>query len=191
MMQKLLILLICLIPFFSHAQTDVLVLQRRGMHERAYTVGDPMIFKTVYGQWFSGTIEDLRHDTIYIAGQGFHYNEIAVIQRMATKINFATLGVTMMIAGGGFAAISAINGGLRQDHPNQWFTTGGYVIAGALLVGGFLLAELSSKYYKLGGRFKLTYLQITPDKPATPGKPTSLGMHTTPDKPATPPPDKQ
>jgi hypothetical protein len=42
------------------------------------------------------------------------------------------------------------------------------VIGGALLVGGFLLAELSSKYYKLGGKFKLTYLQITPDKPATP-----------------------
>ena len=186
MMQKLLILFICLIPFVGKAQNDVLVLQRRGMHERAYTVGDPMIFKTVYGQWFSGTIEDLRHDTVYIAGQGFHYNEIAVIQRTASKINFATLGVTMMIAGGGFAAISAINGGLRQDHPNQWFTTGGYVIAGALLVGGFLLAELSSKYYKLGGRFKLTYLQITPDKPAAPGRTATPANPTSPGNPATP-----
>jgi hypothetical protein len=190
MMQKLLILLICLIPFFSQAQNDVLVLQRRGMHERAYTVGDPLVFKTVYGQWFNGTIEDLRHDTVYIAGQAFNYNEIAVIQRMGTKINFATLGATMMIAGGGFVAISAINGALRQDHPNQWFTTGGYIIGGVLVVGGFLLAELSSKYYRLGGKFKLTYLQITPDKPNTPGKPTTLGNSTTPGKPATPTPDK-
>jgi hypothetical protein len=38
------------------------------------------------------------------------------------------------------------------------------VIGGALLVGGFLLAEFTSKYYKLGGRFKLVYLQITKDK---------------------------
>src|ERR1700733_12713036 len=133
MMQKLLILFFCLIPFFSSAQHDVLVLQRRGMHEHAYTIGDPFVFKTIYGQWFSGTIEDLRHDTVYIAGQAFNYNEIAVIQRMATKINFATLGATMMIAGAGFAAISVINGGLRQDHPNQWFTTGGYIIGGVLV----------------------------------------------------------
>jgi hypothetical protein len=134
------------------------------MHERAYTVGDPMTFKTVYGQWFSGTVDDLRHDTVFIAGQAFHYNEIAVIQRTKGNINFATLGDLMMVAGAGFTAISAINGGLRQDHPNQWFTTGGYVIGGALLVGGFLLAEFTSKYYKLGGRFKLVYLQITKDK---------------------------
>jgi hypothetical protein len=67
----------------------------------------------------------------------------------------------MMIVGGGLAVISVINGGLRQDHPNQWFTTSGYIISGVLLVGGFLATEISPKYYKLGGRFKLTYLQIT------------------------------
>src|ERR1700684_244439 len=106
MLHKLFILFLSLIPFCSLAQNDVLVLQRRGMHERAYTVGDPLTFKTVYGQWFSGTIDDLRHDTVYIAGQAFHYNEIAVIQRMATTINYATLGTYMMIAGAGFGAIS-------------------------------------------------------------------------------------
>lgn len=164
MMQKLLILFICLIPFCTRAQNDVLVLQRRGMHEKAYTVGDPLIFKTVYGQWFNGTIEDLRHDTIYIAGQAFHYNEIAVVQRMHTQLNYASVGTAMMIVGAGFLAIGAINGALRQDHPNQWYTTSGYIIGGVLLAGGFLLAEFTSKYYKLGRKFRLTYLQITPDK---------------------------
>jgi hypothetical protein len=164
MLHKLFILFLYLIPFCSLAQNDVLVLQRRGMHERAYTVGDPMTFKSVYGQWFSGTIDDLRHDTVFIAGQAFHYNEIAVIQRTASKINFAILGDYMMIAGAGFAIISAVNGNRNGVSANQWFTTGGYVIGGALLVGGFLLAEFTSKYYKLGGRFKLVYLQITKDK---------------------------
>ena len=51
------------------------------MHEQAYTIGDPMSFETIYGQWFSGTIQDLHHDTVYIAGQAFNYNEIAVIRR--------------------------------------------------------------------------------------------------------------
>jgi hypothetical protein len=149
-----------LIPFFSQAQHDVLVLERRGMHEQAYTIGDPMSFETIYGQWFTGSIEDLHHDTVFIAGQAFNYHEIAVIRR-SNKVGFNKAGMWMMIAGGGFAGISAFNGALRQDHPNEWFTTSGYIISGALLVGGILVATISPKYYKLGGRFKLTYLQIT------------------------------
>jgi|HubBroStandDraft_1064217.scaffolds.fasta_scaffold41338_4 hypothetical protein len=160
MIRKALILVICLIPFFSQAQHDVLVLQRRGMHEQAYTIGDPFAFQTIYGQWFDGTISDLHHDTVYIAGQAFNYHEIAAIRR-ANKADWNKAGTYMMIVGGGFAAISAINGALRQDHPNQWFTTGGYIIAGALLIGGFVVGEVTPKNYRLGGRFKLTYLQIT------------------------------
>src|ERR1700744_4055722 len=164
MMHKLFILFICLITFLSKAQNEVLVLQRRGMHEHAYTVGDPFVFKTVYGQWFSGTIDYLRHDTIYIAGEGVHYNEIAEIQRTAARFNPKALGDIMMTIGGIWTGVSVFNGLLRQAHPNQWFTTGGYVIGGALLGGGLLLVTLTGKYYKLGGKFKLTYLQITKDK---------------------------
>lgn len=161
MMHKVFILLICLIPVVCRAQHDVLVLQRRGMHVRAYTIGDQMVFKTVYGQWFNGTIEDLHHDTVFIAGQGFSYKEFTVIRRINTKIDWAQAGKLMMVVGAGFTAISVINGALRQDHPNQWFTTSGYVIGGVLLAGGFLLAEFAPKYYKLGSRYKLTYLQLT------------------------------
>ena len=130
------------------------------MHEQAYTVGDPLNFETIYGQWFSGTIDDMHHDTVFIVGQAFNYHEIKTIRR-TSKAGWSTAGKYMMIVGGGFVAISAINGGLRQDHPNEWFTTSGYIIGGVLLVGGFLAAEITPKYYKLGGRFKLTYLQIT------------------------------
>jgi hypothetical protein len=160
MMQRIFILVICLIPLFSEAQRDVLVLERRGMHEQAYTIGDPLSFETIYGQWFNGTIEDLHHDTVYIAGQAFNYHEIAVIRR-GSKAGWSQAGKYMMIVGGGLAVISAVNGGLRQDHPNEWFTTSGYIISGVLLAGGFLLTEFTPKYYKLGGRFTLTYLQIT------------------------------
>jgi hypothetical protein len=160
MIRKALILVICLIPFFSQAQHDVLVLQRHGMHEQAYTIGDPLGFETIYGQWFDGTISDLHHDTVYIAGQAFNYHEIAAIRRSG-KAGFNKAGIYMMIIGGGFAAISAGNGLLRQDHPNQWFTTSGYIIGGALLIGGLLVATVTPKNYTLGGRFKLAYLQIT------------------------------
>lgn len=160
MLQKVLTLIIFLIPFFCQAQRDVLVLERRGMHERAFTIGDHLSFESIYGQWFDGTIGDMHHDTIFIAGQAFNYKEIAVIRR-ANKATWNRAGTYMMIVGGGFAAISVINGALRQDHPNEWFTTSGYIIAGALLVGGFIVGEFTPRYYKLGGRFKLTYLQLT------------------------------
>ncbi|HEV2355537.1 MAG TPA: hypothetical protein VGR89_14910 [Puia sp.] len=161
MIRKLFILIIYFIPFVCQAQHDVLVLQRRGMHERAYTIGDQFVFKTVYGQWFNGIITDLHHDTVSVAGQAFSYKEIAVIRRTNTKINYGSVGKFMMLIGGGFAGISAVNGALRHDPASQWFTPSGYVIAGVLVAGGFLLAEFAPKYYKLGGRFTLTYLQLT------------------------------
>jgi hypothetical protein len=162
MVRKLLILLIYCIPFLGHAQNDVLILQRRGMHVKAFTVGDPFTFKTVYGQWFSGTIDDLHHDTIYINNLAFSYKEIAAIRKM--KGGNSSTGPLLMIAGGGFAVISAVNGLLRQDPPKDWFTTTGYIIAGALLAGGFALSKLGSRDYNLGGRFKLEYLQISKDR---------------------------
>lgn len=130
------------------------------MHVRTYTIGDEMTFKTVYDQWFSGTIDDLHKDTVYIAGQAFSYKEIAAISRVKTKWSNKTTGLTLMTAGVGFFAIGAINGGLRGDQANQWYTTSGYIIGGALIGAGALFLATAKKYYPLGGRFKLQYLQI-------------------------------
>lgn len=156
-MRKIVILLLCFIPFLSHAQHDVLVLQKRGMHVRSYAIGDPLIFETVYGQWLAGTIDDLRHDTIYIVGQAFSYKEIASIQRLKSG---GYLGKMMLVAGGGFFAIGAVNGMLRKDAAKDWYTTSGYIIGGSLIAGGLLLTQLKSKYYHLGRKYKLLYLQI-------------------------------
>lgn len=156
-MRRLIILIFCIIPFLSYAQRDVLILQKRGMHVRSYTIGDPLTFETVYGQWFTGVIDDLRRDTIYIVGQAFSYKEIAAIQRLKSG---GYLGKMMMVAGGGFLAIGAVNGLLRKDAAKDWYTTSGYVIGGSLLAGGFLLTQMKSKYYHLGRKYRLLYLQI-------------------------------
>ena len=159
-MQRILILIFCVIPFFCRAQHDVLVLEKRGMHERTYTIGDQMTFRTVYDQWFSGTIDDLRKDTVYIAGQAFNYKEIAAISRIRTKWDNRTTGVLLMTAGVGLFAIGAINGALRGDEAKEWYTTSGLVVGGALITAGAIFLATSKKYYTLGGKFKLQYLQI-------------------------------
>jgi len=160
-MREIIIILFCGIPFLSRAQHDVLVLQKHGMHVSSYTIGDPMTFETVYGQWFSGVIDDLHRDTVYINGQAFSYTAIAAISRIKTKWSNTATGLTLTTAGVGFFAIGAVNGGLRGDPVGQWYTTYGYIIGGALITAGLLFMATAKKYYKLGGKFKLQYLQIT------------------------------
>lgn len=159
-MQRLLILAFCIIPFFCKAQHDVLVLEKRGMHERTYTIGDPLTFRTVYGQWFTGTIDDLHRDTVFIAGQAFSYKEIAAISRIRTKWDNRTTGTILTAAGVGLFAIGAINGALRGDPASSWYTTSGVIIGSALIVTGVLFLATQKKYYTLGGKYKLQYLQI-------------------------------
>jgi hypothetical protein len=159
-MKRIIILIICFIPLLAAAQHDVLALEKNGLHVRSYTVGDPMTFETVYGQWFNGTIDDLRRDTIYISGQAFSYKEIGAISRERTKVNNKVTGALLMTAGVGLFAIGAVNGGLRGDQASQWYTTSGIVIGSALVAGGLILVATAKKYYTLGGKYKLQYLQI-------------------------------
>jgi len=165
-MRKIIILLLLISPFLSKAQNDVLVLTKRGMHVRAFTVGDPITFETVYGQWFTGDISDLRRDTIYINGQAFSYKEIDALKRDRQGLNKWTgydnrgTGILLTAAGAGLFAIGAINGARRGDKAKEWFTTSGYIVGGALIGTGIYLIASQKKYYRLGGRYKLQYLQI-------------------------------
>jgi hypothetical protein len=160
-MQRIIILLFCVIPFFVRAQHDVLALEKNGMHVRSYTVGDPITFETVYGQWFTGTIDDLHHDTVYINGQAFSYKEIGALAReKSTGITGKTTGISAIVVGTGVFVLGAVNGGIRGDAAKTWYTTSGIVLGSALIATGVVLVAAAKKYYKLGGRFKLQYLQI-------------------------------
>ncbi|WP_431212765.1 hypothetical protein ACQ86N_45060 [Puia sp. P3] len=113
------ILVLYLIPVATHAQHDVLVLQKRGMHVRSYTIGDPMTFRTIYDQWFTGVIDDLRRDTVYINGQAFDYKEIAAVKRDKPGGGWAP---ALIGVGVGYLAIGAFNGAYRHDAAKDWYT---------------------------------------------------------------------
>jgi hypothetical protein len=160
-MQRIFILIFCVIPFLSRAQHDVLALEKNGMHVRSYTVGDPLTFETVYGQWFTGTIDDLHHDTVYINGQAFSYKEIgAVAREKVSGLTGKTTGISAIVVGTGVFVLGAVNGGIRGDRTKDWYTTSGIVLGSALITTGVVLIATAKKYYKLGGRFKLQYMQI-------------------------------
>lgn len=160
-MQRILIIFFCVIPFISRAQHDVLELEKNGMHVRSYTIGDPMTFETVYGQWFTGTIDDLRHDTIYINGQAFSYKEIAALSKeKSSLVTGKAAGLSAIVVGTGVFVLGAVNGGIRGDRTKDWYTTSGIVLGSALIATGVVLIATAKRYYKLGGRFKLQYMQI-------------------------------
>ena len=154
---SVIILVLYLIPVATHAQHDVLVLQKRGMHVRSYTIGDPMTFKTIYDQWFTGVIDDLRRDTVYINGQAFDYKEIAAVKRDKPGRGWAP---ALIGVGVGYLAIGAFNGAYRHDAAKDWYTKTDFIVSGALVATGAILMATKTKSYDMGRKYRLLYLQI-------------------------------
>ena len=164
-MNRFIILLFCLIPFVASAQTDLLVLKKRGALIHTYTVGDALNMKTIYGQWFNGVITGMKHDTVFVNGMGFHYKEIETVRR--THLNFGNtlLPAGMFVAAGGILILNAVNGALRHDKAATWYTHSAVITGISLAVGGFVLTRTRRSTYHIGHKFKLDYLELTFKKP--------------------------
>lgn len=163
-MNKLFILLFFVLPFFANAQTDVLVLKKRGSEVRSYTVGSELTMRTIYNQWFQGNITNMRNDTVYVNGLPFHYKEIAAIKTMNLHFGNTVLPAGMMVAGAGIFVLGAVNGLYRGDKSKDWYTSSGLITGGVLVVVGYLLTKTRVKNYPLGKRFTLDYLEIGPPR---------------------------
>ncbi|HWK06925.1 MAG TPA: hypothetical protein VNS58_24995 [Puia sp.] len=159
-MLKTIIFVFFCIPFFTEAQTDVLILKKRGMHVYSYTIGSPMMIKTIYDQWLQGTITDMRNDTIFLNDQPFYYKEIAGIRRPVLSLGNTLLPSLMMVIGAGTFVLGGVNGLLRHDQSKDWYTTSGIISGSALLVVGYLLTKTWAKTYRIGKKFTLDYLII-------------------------------
>ena len=164
-MNRFIILFFCLIPFVTLAQTDLLVLKKRGALIHTYTEGDALNMETIYGQWFNGTITQLKHDTVFINGLGFHYKEIRAIRRSHYNFGNTVLPYGMFAAAAGILVLNAVNGAYRHDKAATWYTHSAVVTGISLVVGGFILTRTTRSIYHLGHRFKLDYLELTFKKP--------------------------
>ena len=163
-MKRAIILVICCIPFFSMAQTDLLILRKGGKQIHTYTVGDDLTMETVYQQWFQGTITEMRHDSVFLNGQPWDYKEIAAVKRSHYNFGNTVLPAGMMVAGAGIFILGAVNGLYRKDDKKDWYTTSGLVTGAILLGGGYILTKTRHSIYPIGNRFKLDYLVLNPNK---------------------------
>jgi hypothetical protein len=163
-MKKWLLLIILFTTLKTFSQHDVMMLEKKGDRLMTFGEGSIITLKTIYNQWFSGEIEDLRHDTIYINGQAFNYKEVSAIRIEGKKMNYSNNGFILMEAGVGVLLLGAVNGLYRHDQAKDWYKTSSFIVAGALLLTGFLLIRSRSKTYTLGKKFRLEYLTINPYK---------------------------
>jgi len=161
---KQLLIILCLLPCFCSAQTDLLMLKKGHAHVITYSTGMHMAMQTIYDQWFDGTITAIRHDSIFLNGTPFHYKEIRALQRERTKLNYKTDGTILMIAGGGVLVLGAVNGLYRNDQIKDWYSPVSFITAGALILGGYCLTRLQVKQYVLGKKYNLEYLELNPNK---------------------------
>ncbi|MDP4129983.1 MAG: hypothetical protein Q8918_01965 [Bacteroidota bacterium] len=164
-MRKTIAVLFFLLPLISFSQTDVLILQKNDRNIKTYAPGQPIIFETVYQQWFDGTLTDLRNDSVFINGIPFHYNEIKTMRVERTKLNYSADGTLMIIAGVGVLALNTVNGLYRKDKAGTWFSTTGWITSGALIVGGILLKKARIRTFPLGKKYGLHYLELRSYKP--------------------------
>ncbi len=163
-MKKLLLFFTMSTALYSQAQTDVLVLEKRGENVKTFATGMDMTMETIYNQWFNGTIEAIRNDSIFINGIAFHYKEIAVIRRERTKLNYQTDGSLLIIAGGGVLLLGAVNGLRRSDPAKSWYTPGSFITAGSLLLLGIFIRLSQFQKYHLGRKYTLQYLALGANK---------------------------
>jgi len=119
---------------------------------------------TVYDQWLDGTITSIRHDSIFLNGNPFHYKEITGIRIERTKLNYTTDGALLMIAGGGVLVLGAVNGLYRGDAAKDWYKPASYITAAALIALGYLLIKSKYKKYVFGKKYTLQYLELNPNK---------------------------
>jgi hypothetical protein len=163
-MKKLLPLFCLCASLSGFAQTDVIVLEKKGENVKTFAAGMDITMETIYQQWFQGTIALIKHDSIFINGSVFHYKEIAAIRTDRKHLNYQADGTLLMAAGGGVLLLGAVNGLIRHDNINAWYTTTSYITSGALLLLGYLCLRSTYKTYMLGKKFTLQYLALSANK---------------------------
>jgi hypothetical protein len=179
-MKRNITLFICLIPLISLAQTDVLILQKNGQNIQTYAPGMPLMMHTIYDQWFTGTITDMRNDSVFINNIPFHVHEINAIRKNFSKLHLQTGGTILIIAGVGVLALNVINGLYTNEPAGQWIKASGWITAGAFIVAGLILKSARYTTYTIGKKYTLHYLNLRPENPHA-----GSDSHLKPTEPAT------
>ena len=101
-MNRLLVILMCLITGNALAQPDFLFIKKGGKKKRTFTYGNSIDLRLINGDRVHGRITGLRNDTIYIGMQRIPRADVkAVVLHEKTKKPFPADAKTLLLIGGG------------------------------------------------------------------------------------------
>jgi hypothetical protein len=166
-MNKIITAVLFLIPLIGFTQTDVLLLQKNGRNIKTYAPGMSIMIHTVYDQWLSGTLTDLKNDSVFVNYIPFHVHEIDEMRDEFSKLHLQSAGTILIVAGVGVLAINVINGIYTNEPAGSWVKTSGWITAGAFILAGILMKSAKYKNYPIGKKYTLHYLNLrAKDAPA-------------------------
>jgi hypothetical protein len=159
-MVKIILLIVLLGPLLAKAQNGILILKKKSKFIHVFQTGEELDMETVYQQRFKGTITAIRHDSVFLDGQPWHFREIAAIHQVRLWSGLLLLGSALLITGGGILALETTFGLTQGESIAQWYSTSGLLAAGSLLVSGFFIRRAYSPNYRIGRKFRLEVLEL-------------------------------
>jgi hypothetical protein len=178
-----LLIFFLLATLFAQAQSNALLLQKRGKTQKSYLAGHYISIKTKGGNYADGIITRIQTDTIYIrhydirqtatayGGVYFdtafryttaiHYRDIgALVKPQKDMAKGKKNGNILIIAGAGVLALGAINGLYRNEPPKDWYKPSGFITAGVLVGLGLLSKHGPRPTIPIGKKYTLKILQL-------------------------------
>ena len=176
-MQKLLLLFFVLSVVELHAQTDLLLLKKRGITQKTWVSGSYINFQFSNYQWITGVIKMIRNDSISVRQMeirtvpdrfGFptidtawfgtiklHVNEIRAMPKKAKWGKFITNGSLLQLGSLAYIFLNLVNGFIL----NQSNTTGTNLtnlgIAGGVFIAGTILKATHKEDILLGKKYTM------------------------------------
>jgi hypothetical protein len=179
-----LLILFLFASFIANAQQDFLQLKKGNRTVKTYFKGSYLTFQSENYQWLTGRIHKVTNDSVYLyqidvrmmpnawgLGSIADTTVLGVVPLSMKNIRaipnerraFITkIGSIMQIGAGGYVALNFINAGLNKeplfDDRNLKRLAG----AGIAFVAGTLFKLTDPDIYKLGKKYKLVYVKLTP-----------------------------
>ena len=186
MMQKCLLLFIAsFFTAYTYAQGDFLLLKKRNKTIQTFYTGYYITFRTKSKEWISGYINTMANDTLhlkpfelvrYINGWGIpavdtlwhNKKKIAVkdidaFERLDQSVNYIKDGTILQVIGAGYILLNVINTWSSGDQLFDNNNGTKLAIAAAVFAVGTLMHQSRNPYLQVGRKYRLQYVNLTPD----------------------------
>lgn len=140
------------------AQSALLLVKKQGSAKTArFEIGDDVKVTTPGGNDIKGTLGNITPKALYISGERVPLDSIYTIRRY----NFAVIsnGLTVSMGGVVFAGIVTVNALINNEELG--LEQGSYIVSGAFVAAGLIIARLGYKTYKIEGKRYLEVIDFT------------------------------